>query len=178
MEIEFNKSKALNSLLYVANRLQRKDFHKIFKILYFSDRQHLADWGQPITGDTYIAMDAGPVPSRIYDMLKIVRGDSYCSDTEGLGKYFVVEDWMYVRPLQDADPDKLSKNEKESLDESIRKYGSLSYDEIKEKSHDIAWRSTAKDFTIQWDDIAREAGLDSDEVSYLTEINHLKVALN
>lgn len=177
MKIEFNKSKALNSLLYVANRLQRRDFHKIFKILYFSDRQHLADWGCPITGDNYIAMDAGPVPSRIYDMLKIVRGDSYLSDIEGLGKYFTIENWMYVRPLQDADTDKLSKNEKDILDDSISKYGSLSYDEIKEKSHDIAWRCTAKDFSIQWDDIAREAGLDSEELSYLNEMNQLQVAL-
>lgn len=178
MKIEFDKSKALNSLLYVANRLQRKDFHKIFKILYFSDRQHLADWGRPITGDTYIAMDAGPVPSRIYDMFKIVRGDSYHPDSEGLGNFFKIENWMYVRPLQDAQMDLLSKTEKASLDESISRYGSLSYDEIKEKSHDIAWRSTAKDFSIQWEDIAREAGLDADEVDYLNEVNRIQVALS
>lgn len=178
MKVEFNKSKALNSLLYVANRLQRKDFHKIFKILYFSDREHLAEWGCPITGDNYIAMDAGPVPSRIYDMLKIVRGDSYCSDDEGLGKSFAIDNWMYVNPLRDADADKLSKTEKQSLDDSISKYGSLSYDEIKEKSHDIAWRCTAKDFSIQWDDIAREAGLNSDELQYLNEMNQLQNSLS
>ena len=90
MNVQFDKTKALNALLYVANRVQRKDFHKIFKIVYFADRQHLAEWGRPITGDTYIAMDAGPVPSRMYDMLKIVRGDSYLPDTEGLGKFFKV----------------------------------------------------------------------------------------
>lgn len=173
MKVQFNKIKSLNSLLYVANRLQRRDFHKIFKILYFADRQHLADWGNPITGDTYIAMDAGPVPSRIYDMLKIVRGDSYMADNEGLGKFFAVEDWMYMRPLQQADEDKLSSTEKESLDSSISTYGNMSYDEIKEKSHDMAWRSTAKDFRISWEDIAREAGLDSSEVSYIDEFQKL-----
>ena len=115
MNVQFDKEKSLNALLYVANRVQRKDFHKIFKIIYFADRQHLADWGRPITGDTYIAMEAGPVPSRLYDMLKIVRGDSYLPDTEGLGKYFQVENWMYVRPLQDADLNKLSANEQEAL---------------------------------------------------------------
>lgn len=169
MNVQFDKEKSLNALLYVANRVQRKDFHKIFKIIYFADRQHLADWGRPITGDTYIAMEAGPVPSRLYDMLKIVRGDSYLPDIEGLGKYFQVENWMYVNPLQDANLNRLSPNEQEVLDACIDKYSSLSYDEIKEKSHDIAWRSTARDFAIQWDNIAREVGLDEVEVACLQD---------
>lgn len=169
MNVQFDKTKTLNALLFVANRVQRKDFHKIFKIIYFADRQHLADWGRPITGDTYIAMEAGPVPSRLYDMLKIVRGDSYLPDTEGLGRYFQVDSWMYVNPIKDADLDQLSPNEQEVLSEAIAKYAGLSYDEIKEKSHDVAWRSTARDFAIEWDDIAREAGLDETEVACLQD---------
>ena len=178
MNVKFDKTKALNALLYVANRVQRKDFHKIFKIIYFADRQHLADWGKPITGDTYIAMEAGPVPSKMYDMLKIVRGDSYLSDLEGLSKYFSIENWMYIKPLVDADLSKLSPNEQEALDTSIEKYAFLSYDEIKEKSHDIAWRSTARDFSIKWEDIAREAGLDAEELECINEYSSLEAALN
>lgn len=178
MNVQFDKTKALNALLFVANRVQRKDFHKIFKIIYFADRQHLADWGRPITGDTYIAMDAGPVPSRLYDMLKIVRGDSYLPDTEGLSRYYQIENWMYVKPLQDADLNELSPNEQEELSEAIEKYASLSYDEIKEKSHDVAWRSTARDFAINWDSIAREAGLDSEDLECVNEYARLEVALN
>lgn len=173
MDVQFDRTKALNALLYVANRVQRKDFHKIFKIIYFADRQHLADWGRPITGDTYIAMEAGPVPSRLYDMLKIVRGDSYMPDSEGLGRYFQIDNWMYVNPLVDSDLNKLSANEQEALLEAINKYAMLSYDEIKEKSHDVAWRSTARDFNISWDDIAREAGLDEVEVACLQEYSTL-----
>jgi uncharacterized phage-associated protein len=178
MNVQFDKVKTLNALLYVANRVQRKDFHKIFKVIYFADRQHLADWGRPITGDTYIAMDAGPVPSRLYDILKIVRGDSYLPDNEGLGQYFQVENWMYVRPLVDADLNKLSANEQEALSDAIEKYASLSYDEIKEKSHDVAWRSTARDFAINWDNIAREAGLDGEELECVNEFTRLEAALN
>jgi len=178
MNVQFDKIKALNALLYVANRVQRKDFHKIFKIIYFADRQHLADWGRPITGDTYIAMEAGPVPSRMYDMLKIVRGDSYHSDTEGLGRYFSVTHWMYVSPHQDADLKKLSSTEREVLDTAIAQYAPLSYDEIKEKSHDVAWQSTARDFSISWDDIAREAGLDEEEMKCVNEFHQMESALS
>ena len=33
------------------------------------------------------------------------------------------------------------------------------------KSHDVAWRSTARDFNcVNWDSIAREAGLDGEEL--------------
>jgi uncharacterized phage-associated protein len=178
MDVQFDRTKTLNALLYVANRVQRKDFHKIFKIIYFADRQHLADWGKPITGDTYIAMEAGPVPSKMYDMLKIVRGDSYLPDVEGLGEYFVVDNWMYIKPLVDADLNKLSRNEREALDDSIVKYSALSYDEIKEKSHDVAWRSTARDFSIKWEDIAREAGLDSEDLVCVNEYSALETALS
>ena len=178
MNEQFDRNKALNALLYVTNRVQRKDFHKIFKIVYFADRQHLADWGRPISGDTYIAMEAGPVPSRMYDMLKIVRGDSYLPDQEGLSAFFRVDNWMYVTPLQDADQNKLSRTEIEALDEAISKYGMLSYDEIKEKSHDVAWRSTARDFSISWDSIAREAGLDTEDMECLNEFSQLAAALS
>ena len=173
MDVQFDKVKTLNALLFVANRVRRKDFHKIFKIIYFADRQHLVDWGRPITGDTYIAMEAGPVPSHMYDMLKIVRGDSYMPDSEGLNRYFKVENWMYVNPLQDADFAQLTLSEREILSEAILKYADLSYDELKEKSHVVAWRSTARDFSISWDNIAREAGLDEVEVSCLKEYSTL-----
>ena len=64
----------------------------------------------------------------------------------------------------------------DALDEAINKYATLSYDEIKEKSHDTAWRSTARDFSIKWEDIAREAGLDSEEMECINEFSALRAA--
>lgn len=156
-------------MLYVANDLSRRDFHKVFKILYFADRNHLHHWGRPITGDTYIAMEAGPVPSRAYDMLKAVRGDSYFKDQEGLSDYFEIEDWMYIVPKQKADLTKLSKSDVDSLKWAISEYGNLSYGEIKEKSHDTAWRGTARDYAIEWEKIARESGLSAEDIAYIAE---------
>ncbi len=55
IHFNFDKDKVLNVILYIAQHLKRKDFHKIFKILYFADREYLARYGMPITGDCYIA---------------------------------------------------------------------------------------------------------------------------
>lgn len=173
----FNKEKSLNAILYIAQNLKRRDFHKIFKILYFSDREYISRYGASITGDCYIAMEAGPVPSKIYDIFKIVRGDSYMKD-EGLNDYFGVSNWMYIVPKREANLKKISSNEKMVIDECVKKYGELSYDEIKEKSHDMAWRSTARDYPISIENIAREAGLQEDELDYIRETIQLEQIYN
>lgn len=177
MLIQFNREKTIQAMLYVSTSLSRRDFHTIFKILYFADRDHLQKWGRPITGDTYIAMEAGPVPSRAYDIVKAVRGDSYFKDQEGLSDYFQIESWMYVIPKKEADLSKLSRTDVDSLNLAITQYGDLSYDEIKEKSHDTAWRSTAQDYAIEWEQIARESGLSSEDISYIAEEFTIQQAL-
>ncbi len=176
IQYKFNNKKTLNLILYITERLKRRDFHKIFKILYFADREFMNEYGMPITGDTYIAMDAGPVPSKTYDMFKIVRGDSYMKDIDGLSNYFHINNWMYVQPLQKPDMKAISPAEKEILDEIIKEYGSLSYDEIKEKSHDTAWRSTARDFPISFENMALEVGIDDEDMPYLKETAQLQNA--
>ena len=170
----FNESKTINVVLYIAEKLRRRDFHKIFKILYFADREYLSQYGVTITGDTYIAMDAGPVPTKTYDMFKIVRGDSYMPDTKNLGKYFTVINWMFVQPLQKANLDEIAPAERRVIDSVIAQYGDLSYDEIKEKSHDVAWRNTARDYPISFENMAMEVGLDDDDILYLEESSNLQ----
>lgn len=165
----FNEEKTINVVLYIAEKLKRRDFHKIFKILYFSDREFLNRYGVTITGDTYIAMDAGPVPTKTYDMFKIVRGDSYMQDTKNLGKYFAVSNWMFILPLQKANLDNIASAEKDIVDAMISRYGDMSYDEIKEKSHDVAWRSTARDYPISFESMALESGMDAEDIPYLEE---------
>ncbi len=174
ISFNFNKEKTLNVILYIAEKLQRKDLHKVFKILYFSDREYLANYGYPITGDTYIAMEAGPVPSKVYDIIKIVRGDSYKQDTENFKSYFCIESNQYIKPNKEADLRKISRAEIKIIDQCLNLYGALSYSEIKEKSHDMAWHSTTRDSAINIEDIAIEVGITSKELSYVTEMSQRK----
>ena len=91
-------------ILYVASKLQETTFHRIVKLLYFADKLHLERYGRFITGDRYIAMEYGPVPSNVYDMLKAARNvNQIVPDSQE--RPFAVEDERRVVPLRAPDMD-------------------------------------------------------------------------
>ena len=166
---DFNEKKALNAVLLITSKLKRKDFHKIFKILYFADRNHLSEYGRTITGDTYIAMNDGPVPSNIYDIFKSVRGDGYFKDQGNFAKLFTIVHWDVVHPMQEPNMKALSKTDIEFIEQSLNEYGEMSWNEIRDKSHDYAWRNTAKNAPISLENIVFETGSEDSFVEYLKE---------
>ncbi len=167
----FDFNRALNALLYVANRTERRDIHKIFKILYFADMAHLYKYGRAITGDKYIAMKYGPVPSSIYDMVKIVRGDSWYVMDE-LKAFFAVHDKLYLEPLRDADTSYLSESDINELNDAIDRYSSIDFKEMTQLSHGSAWEKTWKNPSndeISVEDILRECHADEEYIQYIVE---------
>ena len=169
LQMKFNECKTIHAVLYIVEKLKRKDFHKIFKILYFSDREHLNVYGRTITGDTYIAMTDGPVPSNLYDIFKSVRGDSYYKDDGKFGQYFSIVDWDLIKLNIKPDLTELSQTDLACIDNSLRIYGDMSWDEIREKSHDYAWRNTIQNRAIDFANIIREVGGEDDYIEYLKE---------
>ncbi len=72
----FKQGIAIQAILYILKKMGGTcDIHKCHKILYFADNEHLSKYGRSITGDAYVRMDFGPVPTCIYDLFKAVRGD-------------------------------------------------------------------------------------------------------
>src|SRR3954465_16031103 len=69
IRFNFNPEKALEALVWIAARDPGITFYYIVKVLYYADKLHLNRFGRPILGDRYIAMEHGPVPSVVYDML-------------------------------------------------------------------------------------------------------------
>ncbi|MEQ1715723.1 MAG: Panacea domain-containing protein, partial [Hyphomicrobium sp.] len=65
-----NWAKVVEAIDFVATLKPGVTQYYIGKILFFADREHLLDYGRPITGDRYVAMEHGPVPSAIRDILK------------------------------------------------------------------------------------------------------------
>jgi len=167
----FEYEAAVNSLLFALSRLGGKsDMHKLCKILYFADQRHLSIYGRSITGDTYIAMQYGPVPSNVDDILKAIRGDSFFSEyVDDLKDKFRFVNRYVVKALVDPDMDELSGSDVECLEYAIEICRDKNFGELTELSHGIAWTNTARDRAISVKDILREAGDEEEYVDYITD---------
>ena len=99
------------------------------KILFAAEKYHLNQYGRPITGDRYIAMPFGTVPSWIYDATKL--------KSQGLGFYKYENSLVAERVPVD---NYFSESDKEALEFGYTEYAGKSFIEVKEKNHkEPAW---------------------------------------
>ncbi len=171
MRSSFDKDVALQAVLYILDKMGGScDMHKICKILYFADQKHLSRYSRSITGDDYIAMQYGPVPSRVNDMMKAVRGDSFFSDSEDtaeLRKCFGFLNKFIITALAKPDTEYLSATDMECLDESIALCEGMNFGELTEFSHGPAWQNTKEGRKMSVKDILRETGDEEGYVDYV-----------
>ncbi len=165
----YNEQKAVAAVMLVVNELSSVDRHKLAKILFFADQKHLARYGRTITSDTYCAMEAGPVPSHIYDSIKTVAKEHHLHSHVGLEGKIEVNKRM-ITPLAKADIDQLSCSDFECLIESINENSGLTFGQLIDKSHGPAWESVAENQQIPFIEIAKEASA-SDEILEIIEMN-------
>lgn len=140
----FAPEQAVEAVLYLAERLAQPTLHEVLKLRYFADKIHLANYGFLPSGDNYVAMKFGPVASNTYNLLKAARGDT----SDWIHPYFheltadtlrVVRGSHRVIPLRHARLEHLAETEVEALDQALRTYGGLPFEERTEISHDAAW---------------------------------------
>ncbi len=129
----FDPEKATEALLYVAARTGG-DMYVTLKLLYLADKCHLHRFGRFIFGDQYYALPHGPVPDGAYGIVKRARQPEGALSFKLVGNQIV--------PSREADADAFSASDLECLDEAIRDFGRLSFSEIKQLTHDAAYRAT------------------------------------
>lgn len=168
-----DKIKTLNAALYILSELGQTDFHKIFKILYFAEQQHLKYYGRPLTGDSYNAMPFGPVPSFLYDVLKAAeKGTHPFAEAIEMSKAFSVDridNKPIVNLVQRPDLDQLSESNLEVLNSSIQENKTLSFKELTDKSHDKAWANAeqALDTEMSYLDMAQSVDTSEEMLKYI-----------
>jgi uncharacterized phage-associated protein len=166
----FDIDKAVSATLLVASILhkskQKATFHKVFKILYFADRIHISKYARPILGDRYIAMEYGPVPSNIYDVLKRLRSTDKSFDLGSMADLFEINGYCII-PKQDADLEELSESEIDCIDESIKDNINLTFGQLTDKSHDAAYTAAEQNTMISYEDMAKTGGANEELISYM-----------
>jgi uncharacterized phage-associated protein len=132
---EFNPEKFIAASAYLSQRCPDMTKMKLFKLLFFADKQHLSNYARPIFGGRYIAMKDGPVPSEGYDIVK--------NDYHEFHRTIEVVERYKLRLLSAEDSalaKKLSRSDRRVLDEVASRLGRLSAKQLLDMSHtEPAW---------------------------------------
>ena len=138
----FDSRKAVEAIDFVAQRWRGVTVYYVCKIMYFADRDHCVDWGRTITGDRYVAMDHGPVPSRIYELLKSSSGEEDPILDQVHERVALEPDGQKTRIVSRGCNEfpSLSKTDQEYLQRAIDLCRPLSFARLRELSHaELPW---------------------------------------
>jgi len=133
MPIHFNMNtqKAIEVILWIIYRGE-SNMYNIWKIMFSAEKYHLNNHGRPITGDTYIAMDYGTVPSWLYDIAKENR---YQSDFSMQNNKLTAK--------RKPDMEYFSESDVEALEYGFNQYAKLDFKSVMEKNHkEPAWEKS------------------------------------
>ena len=148
MNIPLPKLKAV--FLYFCNNTDSRFLGKVklMKLFYFLDFVHIKKYGAPITFDTYVHLEHGPIPSTIKNLV-----DEACDDVDNS----ILADTIYFenvvdiamkrilpkRDFSENDKKYFSKSELEVLETVCRRFGAQNTKYIEDASHKEApWLET------------------------------------
>ena len=133
-------------LLYILTHSNdgQRDIYSLVKTAYYAQQNHLAQYGTPLFKDCICALPFGPVPSNIYNVLKMASGDSnelnyHRSDDMHLASDAINFKSGRYSAKEDPNMDFLSKSDIESLNYGIEKVAKMSFNQIKEDTHGMEW---------------------------------------
>lgn len=121
---------------------------KLMKLFYFLDFLHVKKFGAPITYDTYVHLEHGPIPSAIKNLVDTADDDidnSILSDIIEIERQCDNDMHRVVLKKKFSENDKkyFSNSELEILSVVCNRFGDKNARYIKEASHNEApWRET------------------------------------
>lgn len=154
-EFQFPKTKA--AILYLAQcGMPEFTKGKLCKLLFLADKLHLVQYGRPITGDSYAAMEHGPIPSCVLNILDAIEAETpRTSEAIELAAALNLDRrFRYPRLMPAARPKltNLSESDIEVLNEVVRRYGTKSFTQLRHLTHDLPA------YEKVWEDPERTAG--------------------
>lgn len=170
-----NPNKALEVVLWLANKNQGLGYHAILKLIFFADKYHLNRFHRPIVGDHYVAMRYGPVASATYDILKM---DPLAAEMTGENplpfEVLFHGNRPNVKPKRQANLDILSESDVKALEYSFATYGHMDFNELSRITHkDPAYAKAEKrglNSEIRYEDFIENSDYRNEIIQDLREI--------
>ena len=162
MNIPIKKLKAV--LLYFTSNTDVKYLGKVklMKLIYFLDFMHLKTYGTPVTYDTYINLEHGPIPSFIKNLVDNAADDidsSILSDTIAFERPAGTKMFRVLpkRSLTEKDEKLFTETELDILQKVCIKYGNKNTQYVEDASHKEApWKKPSQlqpiSYTLAADD--------------------------
>jgi len=132
MPIRFNinPQKAIEALLWIVQRGETNVYNAM-KIIFAADKHSLNKYGFPVTGDNYVAMQYGTVPSWTYAATRLTDsriGFTRDGNTLKLSKGRTFKKSMF------------SESDIESLEHGFKEYAGKGFKAVERKNHrERAW---------------------------------------
>ena len=150
----------------------RIDILKLIKLLYLADREAMSSYGFPISFDSAVSMDHGPVLSRTYDLI-----NGCVSGPDGEAWESIISDRKdhevaLRRPLAREDYDQLSEADFEILDSIWAKFGHLNKWALVKYTHENCkeWKDpNHSSYPITESEIFRALGRGENEIPDLVD---------
>lgn len=137
MNFTFNPRKSAQAGAYLL-KLNGGDMdkYKWIKMLYWSDRESLAKWNEPITGDRPVSMPHGQVLETVYDLTK---SGTLPSIKQIWGKYISdADEENRVSLNNDPGVDELSRAEIAILESTYAKFKDFTFGRLKKFFAELA----------------------------------------
>lgn len=155
--------------LLLGLRGQAMSYLKLLKLMYLADRTALLEWGRPITFDSYVCMDNGPVLSHTYAAITVEpdpQHPSYWSRFISAPRNHEVE--LLVKTVPNDD---LSPAEEDLLKSVFTKYGHMSRWDLVDFTHKLPeWRDPeGSTLPIEYRHILQAEGWGEDEIRDVVE---------
>lgn len=123
---------------------EHRDVYSIVKTAFYAQQIQFANSGMPLFKDDICALPFGPVPSDIYHVLKIARGDQ--EEIEFHKNDGLIEiaraigfDSEAFCTKENPDMDYLSKSDVDAIDAAIKRVSEMSFDDIVKDTHSQEW---------------------------------------
>ena len=139
LTFKLNWTRLVQAIDFVAAQSPGLSQFYISKIIYLADKEHLLDYGRPISNDRLVAMKDGPVPSSVLNIVK--RDKEHCPkdalelfDARLATRIFGNQFQTYSKGNEDFS--ELSGSDKEYLADAVERYSRMSYPELYRLVHE------------------------------------------